>query len=111
MIEKFKNIYEYSIWGDDKNSIYNGSSGGGSEFNYNINEYVPFIRNFITTNNIQIIGDLGCGSCNNLISLYSDLNIIYFGYDAYDKIIIYNQLKQLQPMYKYNFFFLVFIVI
>ena len=69
-----------------------------------INEYVPFIRNFITTNNIQIIGDLGCGSCFNLISLYSDLNIIYFGYDAYDKIIIYNQLKQLQPMYKYNFF-------
>ena len=104
MIEKFKNIYEYSIWGDDKNSIYNGSSGGGSEFNYNINEYVPFIRNFITTNNIQIIADLGCGSCFNLISLYSDLNIIYFGYDAYDKIIIYNQLKQLQPMYKYNFF-------
>ena len=43
MIGEFNFIYENTIWGDDKNMLYNGSSLGGSEVEYNINEYIPFM--------------------------------------------------------------------
>ena len=39
MIEKFTYIYQNSIWGDYRNSAYDGSSGSGSDYNYNIDEH------------------------------------------------------------------------
>jgi hypothetical protein len=93
MEQIFTNVYENNVWGNNNNSEYNGSSGGGSGVDYNINTYVPFLKKFIKEHGITSVVDLGCGDfrCGNLI--YSDLDILYTGYDTYKKVIDYN-LKQ-----------------
>jgi hypothetical protein len=101
MEEIFTTIYETKKWGDNNNEEYNGSSGGGSDIEYNKYTYVPFLKNIIVNNNIKNIVDFGCGDfkCGKLI--YEDLDIAYTGYDTYKKIIDYN-LKQ-HPLPKYFF--------
>ena len=107
MEEIFTNIYENKIWGNNKNNEYSGSSGVGSSINYNKNTYIPFLKNFITTKDIKTVVDLGCGDflCGSLI--YDDLDIIYTGYDVYNKIINYN--KNIYTLPKYNFIHLDFL--
>ena len=102
MEQVFTNIYENNIWGNNNNFVYNGSSGGGSDLDYNKNSYVLFLKKFITDNNIKNIVDLGCGDfrCGKLI--YDDLDISYTGYDAYKKIIDYNSSQQSLPKYSFN---------
>jgi len=101
MEQVFTTIYENNLWGNNANAYYNGSSGGGSDINYNKDTYVPFLKKFIVDNNIKNIVDLGCGDfrCGKLI--YDDLDINYTGYDAYKKIIDYN--SQQYPLPKYSF--------
>jgi hypothetical protein len=101
MEEVFTNVYENKCWGDNNNIEYNGSSGEGSGINYNKDNYVPFLKNFIIYNNIKNIVDLGCGDfiCGELI--YSDLNILYTGYDTYKKIIDYNSKQYSLPKYSF----------
>ena len=106
MIEEFNYIYENKIWGNDFNIYYNGSSGCGSEIDSNINEYIPFIQTFIETHNIETVCDLGCGSGKLIEKIYNNLNIKYYGYDCYSKVIIYNQIKF--DTQKYNFVYLDF---
>ena len=95
----FTNIYENKIWGDNNNREYNGSSGGGSDLDYNKDTYVPFLKKFIIDNNIKNVVDLGCGDfkCGKLI--YDDLDIKYTGYDTYKKIIDYNLKQHSLPKY------------
>ena len=102
----FTKVYENKNWGDNNNIHYSGSSGSGSDVNYNIDTYIPFLQKFIIDNNIQNIVDLGCGDfrCGKLI--YDNLNVIYTGYDAYKKIIEYNS-KQ-YSLQKYSFIHLDF---
>ena len=106
MIEEFNYIYENKIWGDDFNKYYSGGSGGGSEVDYNIHEYIPFIQTFIETNKIEIVCDLGCGSGKLIEPIYDILNIKYYGYDCYSKVILHNKIKYNEP--KYNFIYLDF---
>jgi len=105
MEEIFTKIYENKEWGDNSNNEYEGSSGIGSDVNYN-NTYIPFIEKFIFDNNIKNIVDLGCGDfrCGPLI--YDKLDISYTGYDTYKKIIDYNLNQYSLP--KYNFIHLDF---
>ena len=42
MEEVFTNVYINNSWGNDNNDVYNGSSGEGSEINFNM-FYYPFI--------------------------------------------------------------------
>ena len=106
MIEEFNYIYENKIWGDDGNNLYSGSSGGGSEIDFNIHDYVPFIQRFIEKNNITSVCDLGCGTGKLIESIFDIYdNIIYYGYDCYSKIICYNQFRLLHKP-KYNFIYL-----
>ena len=102
MIPVFTNIYERQLWGDNKNTEYNGSSGGGSFIDYNKDSYVPFLKKFITDNNIKTVVDLGCGDfkCGKLI--YDNLDILYTGYDAYKKIIDYNLTQFSLPKYSFT---------
>lgn len=97
----FTNVYETHEWGTNNKTEYNGSSGGGSEINFNKNNYVPFLRNLIIDNTINTIVDLGCGDfrCGHI--LYDDLDITYTGYDAYKKVIDYNSTQY--PLPKYTF--------
>lgn len=101
MEEVFTNVYENCIWGNNNIKEYNGSSGGGSSIDYNIDTYVIFLKNFINNNKIKNIVDLGCGDfiCGKLI--YDNLDILYTGYDTYKKLIDYNSTQYLLP--KFNF--------
>jgi hypothetical protein len=79
----FTSIYENCMWGNNNNNEYKGSSGGGSDVYLNKDTYVLFLKNFINTNSIKTVVDLGCGDfrCGKLI--YDDLNVLYSGYDVY----------------------------
>ena len=101
MEQIFTKIYENCEWGTNGNNEYNGSSGNGSTVVFNINTYIPFLKKFISDNNIKTVVDLGCGDfiCGPLI--YEDLGVIYTGYDAYDKVVEYNLKCNTLP--KYNF--------
>ena len=101
MEQIFTNVYEGKHWGNNNALEYSGSSGGGSDIDYNKDSYVPFLKQFITDNNIKNVVDLGCGDfrCGKLI--YDDLDIIYTGYDAYQKVIDYNSTQYLLPKYTF----------
>ena len=97
----FTYIYENQMWGTNNIIGYNGSSGQGSDIDYNKYTYVPFLKNFITLNNIKTVVDLGCGDfrCGKLI--YDDLNVLYTGYDTYKKVIDYNSNQYSLPKYSF----------
>jgi hypothetical protein len=101
MEQYFTDIYENSRWGNNNHNEYNGSSGGGSDIDYNKNSYVPFLKKFILDNNIKSITDLGCGDfrCGKLI--YDNLDISYTGYDTYNKVIESNSKEHLFPKYSF----------
>lgn len=105
-ISIFTSIYENKVWADNKHKNYSGSSGEGSSVYVNYFTYIPFLKKFILENNIKSISDLGCGDfrCGKLI--YDDLDIIYNGYDAYNKVVENNKLENPNP--KYNFYHLDF---
>jgi hypothetical protein len=102
----FTNVYETKLWGNNNATEYEGSSGGGSDVDYNKNTYVPFLKQFIINQNVKNVVDLGCGDfrCGKLI--YDDLDVKYTGYDAYKKVIEYNTTQHALP--KYSFFHLDF---
>ena len=95
----FTNVYENKTWGDNECDIYKGSSGPGSDLNYNKDTYIPYLKNFILKTNIKNIVDLGCGDfiCGKLI--YDDLDVLYTGYDTYKKVVEYNLKQNLLPKY------------
>lgn len=73
---------------------------------HNKDTYIPFLKNFIITNSITNIVDLGCGNfiCGKLI--YDDLDIKYTGYDIYKKIIDYlNQYTSSKYYFKHLDFY------
>ena len=90
MEQIFTYNYDNKIWGKTISTHYNGNSGEGSNVEYNKDSYIPFLKEFITNNNIKTIVDLGCGDfrCGKLI--YDDLDILYTGYDTYKKVIDYH---------------------
>jgi hypothetical protein len=106
MEEIFTNIYKKKEWGNNDIVDYSGSSGEGSSISYNKDTYIPFLKKFITDNNIKNIVDFGCGDfvCGSLI--YDDLDILYTGYDVYKEVIDYNKKKY--PSTKYSFIHLNF---
>jgi hypothetical protein len=85
----FTNIYEDKLWGDNENNNYSGSSGEGSDIEYN-KKYIELLKKIINEYNIRNIVDLGCGDFRIGKLLYDDLNITYTGYDTYKKVIDYN---------------------
>ncbi len=103
MEEIFTRIYEQNEWGTNHNEEYKGSSGNGSDIEYNKTYYIPFLKQFIVNNDIKKVIDLGCGDfrCGPLI--YDDLDIQYVGYDIYKKIIDYNSKKYDSNKYLFNY--------
>lgn len=92
-ISVFTDIYENKIWGDNGNPEYKGTSGTGSTLEFTTLHYIPFVRNFIRSNEIATIVDLGCGDFKCGEALYQDLDIEYIGVDAYEKVIQHHQKK------------------
>jgi hypothetical protein len=97
----FTKIYENCIWGNNNNSEYSGSSGEGSLIINNKDTYIPFLKKFIIDNNIKKIVDLGCGDfvCGPLI--YDNLDILYTGYDIYEKVINHNSRTNTSSKYTF----------
>jgi hypothetical protein len=103
MEKAFTNIYINKIWGNNGVRQYDGSSGHGSVISFNKDTYVPFLKKFITDNNIKNVTDLGCGDfkCGKII--YHDLNVIYTGYDVYEKIVVFNSNFFSLPKYSFRY--------
>jgi hypothetical protein len=101
MEQCFTDVYENKLWGNNHNDEYSGSSGMGSDVNFNKDTYVPFLKKFITDNNIKNIVDFGCGDFRCGPIIYDDLDILYTGYDAYAKIIDYNSKHHSLPKYTF----------
>ena len=102
MEEIFTRIYENNEWGTNHNEEYKGSSGDGSDIEYNMTYYIPFLKQFIVNNNIKSIIDLGCGDFRCGPFIYNDLDISYIGYDTYKKVIDYNKKNNVNNKYKFN---------
>jgi SAM-dependent methyltransferase len=101
MEKEFTDIYKSKHWGNDKEILYDGSSGPGSEIWYNI-KYIQILRTFIIDNDIKTIVDLGCGNCKCLRYLYDTLDVVYVGYDVYKDIIDYNLKFNANDKYYFN---------
>ena len=102
MEELFTNIYEKSLWGDNCNQEYNGSSGGGSDVDFNKDTYIPFLKKYICYNEIKTVVDLGCGDFRCGPVIYNDLNVTYTGYDAYCKLVEYNSANNDPKKYTFH---------
>lgn len=100
MDQVFTEIYEKATWGDNKAADYKGGSGPGSALAYNQEKYIPFLRDFIMTKGIKTVVDLGCGDFRCGPSIYQGLGVGYLGYDAYDKVVLYNQKEH--PGYRFK---------
>lgn len=98
----FNNIYEKKIWDS------NGLSGPGSTIEFN-KDYITFLKKFISERKYTSIIDLGCGDFRTGKSIYDELNVKYFGYDCYEKIIDMHTSNADFDKTKYNFYCLDFI--
>ena len=101
MEDIFTYIYESRIWGDNKNNNYSGSSGPGSGVEYN-KKYIEIVKKVIKDYNINNIVDLGCGDFKIGRLLYDDINVLYYGYDIYKKIIDYHITQYPEPKYTFK---------
>jgi SAM-dependent methyltransferase len=98
----FNTIYDNNLWQLNKDSRYS-LSGIGSDLDFNI-EYIPFLKNFILSNRIKSIIDLGCGDFHIGEYIYNDINNInYYGYDIYENIIKINKDKFNPNKYSFEF--------
>lgn len=82
----FSGIYERSFWGSNMNPAYRGSSGSGSDPDYN-RPYINWLRGFIKENQLKTIVDLGCGDFRSGPLIYEGLPISYTGLDVYRPLI------------------------
>jgi hypothetical protein len=88
----FTKIYENKVWGDNKEENYKGSSGSGSDLEYN-NEYIKFLKQFISIKKIKSVVDLGSGDWRFSQHIYTDSSITYKGFDIYEDLIKFNSEK------------------
>jgi hypothetical protein len=100
-IEIFTYIYKNKLWGDASNAMLVGSSGPGSSVEATNDTYTPFVRNFIESNQIKSVVDLGCGDWQSSYNIYKDMDIQYHGYDAYENVILNNQ--TMFPQFSFTF--------
>ena len=101
----FTYMYEEHLWGDNGEKEYNGTSGDGSDVKYNIDTYIPNIKDFIKKNNIHKIIDLGCGDFRCGPYIYNDISVNYIGYDTYLKVINKNIIEYDKYRFKHLDFF------
>tara|TARA_Y100000389_G_scaffold103283_1_gene100187 strand:+ start:9028 stop:9609 length:582 start_codon:yes stop_codon:yes gene_type:complete len=91
--------------GDSGDAFLLGSSGQGSSVEATDEYYNPFIRRFIEENNIKTVVDLGCGDWQSSYHIYNNTDVEYYGYDAYENIVI-TMNKRYSMKQNYTFCFL-----
>jgi SAM-dependent methyltransferase len=81
----FNQIYKEQLWGKSKSGFCSGS--GSNEMNSN--KYVELINNFLNTNDIKTIVDVGCGDFQ-VAKGFNLKNRKYIGCDIVKDLIEYN---------------------
>ena len=85
--DTFTQIYKNNVWGNNEHSLYVGSSGGGSDLNYN-RTYISFLKSFLQDSNIRSVVDVGCGDFRCGPHIYDEFkNISYIGFDVYKDLV------------------------
>lgn len=96
----FSGIYERGYWGSNMKVAYRGSSGSGSDPDYN-RPYIEWLRGFIKDRKIQTVVDLGCGDFRSGPLIYEGLSISYTGLDIYQPLI--HSLQTEYPDYTFRY--------
>lgn len=81
----FNKIYKEQLWGKSKSGFCSGL--GSDEINSKI--YIDFINDFLNTNNIKTIVDIGCGDFQ-VAKRFDLTNRNYIGCDIVKDLIKYN---------------------
>ncbi len=89
----FTNIYKKNIW--------NGGSGPGSKVE-NAGPFLNYLQNFIDTQEISTIVDIGCGDWELMKTIRIPDNIKYLGLDIVNHIIATNQKKYTRNNVKFE---------
>ena len=97
--EIFTDIYEREYWGQNLHPAYRGSSGAGSAEAYN-ETYIGWLRDFLQTNKIESVVDVGCGDFRCGPAIYKDLNTSYTGLDVYEPMIAANTIENPHMTFK-----------
>ena len=97
----FTHIYESAQWGNNKNDNYSGSSGGGSEIEYNV-PFIKMLKKILHVEKIRHIVDLGCGDFKIGTLVYDDIDVLYTGYDSYKKVIEHHKTQYQEPKYTFK---------
>jgi len=107
----FTNVYNTDTWGTNLEFLpagqevpsYKGASGYGSTMRVLSAEYIPFLQNFIISNNIKSVADLGCGDFIAGENTYNSIkNIEYTGYDVYKDMIDYLNTRYKATRFKFK---------
>jgi len=101
MEDVFTHIYESAHWGNNKNNNYSGSSGGGSEIDYNV-PFINTLKKILHVGKIRHIVDLGCGDFKIGTLVYDDIDVLYTGYDSYKKVIEHHKTQYQEPKYTFK---------
>ena len=89
----FTNIYKKNLW--------NGGSGPGSKVE-NAKPFLDYLQDFINTQEISTIVDIGCGDWELMKTIHIPDRIKYLGLDIVDHIIAENQKKYAKNNIKFT---------
>jgi hypothetical protein len=104
MEDVFTGIYERGYWGSNMSPAYRGSSGSGSDPEYN-RPYIEWLRALIRDRKIRTVVDLGCGDFRTGPSIYEGLNVVYTGLDVYRPLIQFLQTEYPDFQFRHLDFF------
>jgi len=83
----FSTIYQEKLWGGSKDKY---CSGSGTKSN-NTNNYIRSVSDFIVSNDIHSILDIGCGDYRIMKEIVDTLGIDFIGIDIVEDLIEYNK--------------------
>jgi hypothetical protein len=97
----FSEIYKNKNWATDTTRNLEFNSGDGSSIEYN-KEYIGFLKNFIVTNNIKSVVDIGCGDWRCGEAIYKNVDVSYTGYDIYDTMVQRHSTTYTNPSWNFK---------
>jgi SAM-dependent methyltransferase len=83
----FTDIYKKNLWGSNGSSKF--YSGSGSDYKYSA-PYTQLIIDFIRTNDVKQVVDLGCGDFRVGKSIVDSTHVNYIGIDVVKELVDYN---------------------
>lgn len=85
--EVFSSIYKENVWGGEKGTFYSGSGTA----NPNTTQYIKMLTDFIQTNNIRSVAEIGCGDFSIMRQVLKQVDVQYTGMDVVPDLIAHHQ--------------------